>query len=101
MRFANIERSGIATEQDRQFVIENLNDLLTGGDAAQDRFAQRLVFHARDEIFRDLKIDIRFEQREPDLAQRGIDVLLADFSATAEILENLLQLIAQLRKHDG
>src|SRR5262249_24064211 len=57
MRPVEIQRRGVAAEQDRQFVIENLNDLLTGGDAAEDGLAQRLVFDARDEFFRDLKVD--------------------------------------------
>src|SRR5262249_11319061 len=85
-------------EQDRQFVIKNLNDLLAGRNAAQDRFTERVLFNTRDEIFGDLEIDVSIEQREANLPQRGVDVGLADFSVAAKILENLLQLIAQLRK---
>src|SRR5712692_1482141 len=59
---------------DELSIIKNLNDLLTGRDAAQNGFAERFFFDARDEFFRNLKIDIGFEQSEPNLAQRGIDV---------------------------
>ena len=98
-RFAELKRRRIAAEQDRQFIVKNLNDLLTGRDAAQHGFAQRFFFDACDEVLRDLKIDVGFEQRQPHLAQRGVDVLLADFSVTAEVLKDLLQFVAQLRKH--
>src|ERR1700736_6578876 len=99
MRLAEIERRGVTAEQDRQFIVENLNDLLTGGNAAEHAFAKRLLFDLGNEFFRDRKINIGLEQREPDLSQRRVDVLFADFSVAAKILEDLLQLIAKLRKH--
>src|SRR5262249_5568250 len=98
MRLVEIQRRGGAAEQDRQFVIENLNDLLSGGDAAGDGLAPGLVLDPRDEFFLDLKVDIALEQREPNLPERSVDVRFADFSVTAEIFEDLLQLIAELRK---
>ena len=100
MRLAEIKRRGVAAEQDRQFIVENLNDLLARRNASEHRFAKRFFFDSGDEFFGDVKIDIGFEQRETDLAQRSINIFLADLSVTAEILENLLQPIAQLRKHD-
>ena len=79
--------------------MKNLNDLLAGRDAAQHFLAQRFFFDARDETLRDLKIDIRLEQREAHLPQRIVDVRLADRAVTAQILEDVLKLIAELRKH--
>ena len=84
----------------RQLIMKNLNDLLAGRDAAQHFLAERLLFDPRDEILRDLEIDIRFQQREPHLPQRVIDVRLADRPMTAKILEDVLKLIAELRKHN-
>ena len=98
MRLAEIKRRGVAAEQDRQFIVENLNDLLAWRDAAQNGFAERFVFDARDESLRDFKIDIGFEQREADLSQRGVDIRFADFSVATEIFEDLLQLVTELRK---
>src|SRR5437660_5943389 len=102
MRLAEIKSGScrIAAEQDRQFIVENLNDLLARRNASEHRFAKRFFFDSGNEFFGDVKIDIGFEQRETDLAQRRIDVLLADFSVTAETLKDLLQLVAQLRKHE-
>src|SRR5258708_4002666 len=79
--------------------MEDLNDLLSGGNAAQHLFAERFLSYARDEFLRDLKVNVGFEQREPDLSQRVVDVLLGDRAMTAQVLENILQLIAELGKH--
>ena len=79
--------------------MENLNDLLTRGNAAQNFFAQGFFFDARDETFRDLKINVGFKQSESDLAQRTVDVGFANRAMAAQVLENVLQLVAELRKH--
>ena len=50
-------------------------------------------------VLRDLEIDIRFEQREAHLPQRVVDVRLADRAVTAQVLEDVLKFIAELRKH--
>ena len=100
MRLPEIEGRGIAAEQGRQFVVKNVNDLLTGRDAAQNGFVERFVSDARDEFFRHVKIDVGFKQREPNLPQRGVDVRLTDFAVAAEIFEDLLQLLAELRKQN-
>ena len=84
----------------RQLIVKNLNDLLAGRDAPQDFLAQRLVFDPRDEILRDLKIDIGLQQRETHLPQRVVDIGFADRPMTAKVLEDVLKLVAELRKHD-
>ena len=76
--------------------MKNLNDLLPGRDASQHFFAQRLLFHARDETLRDLEIDIRFQQREPHLPERIVDVRLRDRTMPAQVLEDVLKLVAEL-----
>ena len=81
--------------------MKNLNDLLPGSDAAKDGFAHRLLFDPANEFFRDLKINVGFEQSQPDLAQSAVDVRLADRPVTAQILEDVLKFIAELRKHKG
>src|SRR2546423_14109223 len=81
--------------------MKNLNDLLAGRDAAQDFLAESLLFDPANEILRDLEIDVRFEQRQAHLPERVIDVGLADRPMTAKILEDVLKLVAELRKHDA
>src|SRR5262249_42248893 len=95
-----MEWCGIASEQRSQFVMENFYDLLSGRDAADNRFTQRLLLHAGDKFSGDLKIDIRFEQRQAHLAQSSVDIRLADNPMPTEIFENLLKLVAKLWKHN-
>ena len=54
--------------------MENFYDLLTWRDAAENGFAERLFFYAGNEFFGYLKIDIRFEQSQAHVTQRGVDV---------------------------
>src|SRR5207248_3191176 len=75
------------------------NDLLPWRNAAEHFFAERLFFDPCDELLRDLEIDIGFQQREPDLPERVINVGLTDRPVSAKILEDVLKLIAELRKH--
>ena len=79
--------------------MKNLNDLLAGRDAPQHLLAQRLVFDACDEVLRYLEVDICLQQGEPNLPERVVDVGFADRAMPAQVLENVLQLIAELRKH--
>src|ERR1700719_3048877 len=81
--------------------MKNLNDLLAGRNASQHFLAQRLLLDPRNEILRDLEIDVRFEKREAHLPERIIDVRLADRPKTAKVLEDVLKLVAELRKHDA
>ena len=79
--------------------MKNFYDLLTWSDTAQHGFAEGLLFDAGNEFFRDLKIDIGLEQCQSDVPQRIVDVRFADRAVTAQVLENVLEFIAELRKH--
>src|SRR5438094_8276909 len=79
--------------------MEDFYDLLTGRDAAENSFAERFFFYPPDEFSGDLKIYIRFEQRQAHLTQRGVHVRVADDATPTQILENSLKLVAELRKH--
>src|ERR1044071_5276110 len=79
--------------------MKNLNDLLARRDTAQDFLTQGFFLYARDKAFCDLEIDIRLEQCKADLPQCVVNVRLADRAVTAQLLENVLKFIAELRKH--
>ncbi len=68
------KRLCVAAKQHRQFIVKNFYDLLTRRNAAKYTFAKRFLFYASNEFSGDLKINIRFEQRHPNLAQRSVDV---------------------------
>src|SRR6266542_3828152 len=95
-----MKRLGIASEQCSQFVVENLYDLLSGCNTANNWFTQRFFLNTRNEFPGDLKIDIRFEQRQAHLAQRCVDIRLADYAMPSELFENFLKLVAKLWKHN-
>ena len=65
---------GVAEEREH-LVADDLDDLLRRREAAEHVLPHRPVAHAVDERLDDLEVDVGFEQREPDLAQRGLDVL--------------------------
>jgi hypothetical protein len=56
--------------------MNDLDDLLAGGDAFEDFPAHGLDTHIFDEIFGHFKIDIRFQEGHADFLERGIDIFL-------------------------
>ena len=79
-------------EQVHQFVVDDFDDLLAGLDALDDFRADGLGFDALDEIAGDLEIDIRFQQRHADFAQRIGDVGLGNLPEPAQVAEGVLEL---------
>ena len=66
----------------------------------QDVVADRLDAHALDERLDDAEVDVRFEQRQPDLAQRRVDRRFGQPGFAAEGLEDVLQAGAERLEHD-
>jgi hypothetical protein len=63
---------GVA-EQRQQFIPDDLDDLLARGQALENRLIHRPIAHAIDERLDDLEVDVRFEQRQPDLPEGVLD----------------------------
>ena len=98
-RLVELERFGVATEQRRQLVVEDFDDLLSRRDAAQHLLPERLLAHARDERLGHLEVHVRLQQREAHLTHRVGDVGLADRAVAPQVLEDALELVAELGKH--
>jgi hypothetical protein len=81
--------------------MENLNDLLTGCDAAEHRLAKGFLLDACNEILGDLETHIRIEQGHANFAEGVCDIGFADFTLTAEVFENVLKFIGKSAKHGG
>ena len=60
---------------------------------------ERALAHARDEVLDDLEVDVRLEQREPDLAHRRVDVRLGHAAAAGQTREGLAEAIAEAVEH--
>ena len=73
--------------------MHDLHDLLSGREALQDVLAERALAHLRDEALDDLEVDVRFEQREPDLAHGARDRFLVERPAAAKVAEGALQTV--------
>jgi len=97
--FGEIELGGSAAEEGDEFVLKDFDDLLAGRDAAQDVFAEGFFFYPGDEVFGDLVVDVGVEQGQPDFAEGIGDVLFADASLTAKVLEYVLKFIRKPAEH--
>ena len=89
---------GVAEER-QHLVADDLDDLLRRRQAAEHVLPHRPVANAVDERLDDLEVDVGLEQREPDLAQRRLDVLGRQPRLAAQRLEDVLQACAQGVEH--
>ena len=84
-----------------QFVADDLHHLLGRRQRGHDLLAHRLLADVVDQVLDDLEVDVGLQQRQADLAQRLVDVLLGQLALPAEILERALQLFGKVLKHNG
>ena len=85
--------AGGAAHQLGQLVGDDLDHLLAGVELADDVGPQRPLLDRRREALDDLEVDVGLEQREADLAHRGVDVVLGQGSPAADIGERDLELL--------
>src|SRR5262249_36554989 len=83
----------------QHLVADDLDDRLRGGEALQHVLFHRPVTNPVDKGLDDLEVDVGFEQREPNLTQRGLDVLRRKPSLTSQRLEDILEACAQGVEH--
>ena len=76
-----------APEQVDELVVDDLDHLLAGGEAVEDVAPDGLLADTCHEVLDDLEVHVGFEQGEPDLAHRGLDVGLADPAAAGQVAE--------------
>ena len=61
--------------------------------------AEALLAHRLDEVADDLEVDVGLQQRQPDLAQAGLDVLLVERLDAAEGLEDAGEPVRETFEH--
>ena len=83
----------------RQLVVDDLHDLLAGRQALEDLLAERPLTDGGDEVAHHREVDVRLEQREPDLAHRTRDRLLVELALLAQVAEGALQLVREAVEH--
>ena len=98
-RDIEVEFGGFRTQHLGQRVADDLDDLLTRRDRAQDILADREFGDLIDEAAHDGKRDVGFEQGDSHFAHRRAHVGLGQRAAAAELPENIAKPIAQTVEH--
>ncbi len=86
-------------ERGGQLLVDDFDHLLGGIERARDVAAHCAGAHARQEILDDGKMHIRLEQRQANLAQRGVDVRFAQGPVAGKPAEDFLQSVGEGFKH--
>ena len=73
MRLRGGQPAGGLAEERQHLVADDADDLLRRREALEHFLIDRAIAHAIDERLDDLEVDVRLEQRHPDLAQRRFD----------------------------
>ncbi len=79
---------GLAAEDGDQFLVDDLEDLLGGVERPGDLGPERALLDVLDELAHDGQRHVGFEERDADLARRGVDVRLGEPSLAAQVLES-------------
>ena len=91
---------GVA-EQGDHLVADDLDHLLRRRQAVQHVLSHRPVADPVDERLDHLEVDVRFEQRETDLAQRDLDRFGRQPCFAAQRFEDVLQAGAETVEHEN
>ena len=89
----------LAAEHLHQLVVDDADDLLRGGEAAQHILADGALLHAGDELLDELEVDIGFEQRLAHLAHGVGDVFFGELALAAEPAKDLVEALLQTLEH--
>ena len=79
--------------------MDDLDDLLRGVERLAQLEADRPLADAGLEVADDLEVDVGFEQRESDLAEDLVDVLLTKAATASEPLEDAIESVGQGLEH--
>jgi hypothetical protein len=83
-----IQRHGFAAERLHQFVMHDLDHLLTGRDRAGDLYADGAILDLFDKGADHFERDVGLDQGTADFARRRIDIGSVERAASAESVED-------------
>ncbi len=96
-----LQRHALLTEQADEFLVDDRNDLLGGGEGAQDFLADGPLAHRGDEVADDAVVDVGLEEGTADFTQGFVDVFLGQAALAADALEGGGEAIGQRFKHQA
>ena len=88
-------------EQFDELVVNEFDDLLAWGDAAQRVGFGGALLDAGGEVAGDLEVDVGLEEREADFAQRLVDVGVGEPPLVAEPGEHGREFVGERVEHRG
>ena len=83
----------LATKCGDEFFVNDLDDLLCRVQRLVNGGAHSALAHTVSKSFNDRDVDVGFEQRDANLAQRLVDIFLAELALAAQPLEDVLKTI--------
>ena len=89
----------LAAHQRGQLVVDDLDDLLARVELLGDLDPERALLDRVRELLDDLEVDVRFQQRETDLAHRLVDVVLGQCPTLSNTCERALEFFRQRVEH--
>ena len=78
------DRRPLPAQQPDQFLVDDARDLVSRPEAGQDRFGLERTGQPEAELLDHLIVDVRFEQKKPDVFERGVDLLRAQPAVPGE-----------------
>ena len=84
---------GFAAHGGDQFLVDDLDDLLAGGQGVHDLTADGSFLDAPDEVLDDFIVDVGFQKSKLDLAHCALDVCLGQEAFVGQLLEGILQFV--------
>ena len=86
-------------EELHQLVVDDLDDLLAGGDALQDFLADALGLDALDELTRDLEMHVRRKQGGAHFFQSVRHVFFRELTDAAEVAQGVAEFFRERFEH--
>src|SRR6478752_96862 len=80
-----------AAHQRRQLLVDDLDHLLAGVQVADDLLRQAALLDVGGERLDDLEVDVGLQQRQPDLAQDLVHLVLGQRAALTDVGQGLLE----------
>lgn len=95
-----LEAGGVAAEDVDELVVDDLDELLGGGERGGDLGAHGAGADVLDEGVDDGEVHVGLEESNADLAEGVADVFVGDGALATEVFEGTLELIGEILEHD-